>query len=444
MIVADYEGLEQIGAGAFGVTYKATHRTSGQVVALKKLELAGLPEWKPVERFEREAKVLRSLHHRGVVRFVDAFEHAGEGDHAFYIAFEYVHGQTLAERIEAGHRWDEASAVRLLESLLEALEYLHGLSPPVVHRDIKPGNIMLTEGDRPVLIDFGSVADVSPRTDGALTIAGTVGYMAPEQAMGTADSRSDLYGLGATMVHALTHVHPSEFPRDGLDIVLDERTGCSAHVQAVLARMLAPDPNDRFASATAAREALTAPTEDAASAAKALAPREAKSPAPAQTTALASTPRPRSPAVDDVFTMRRALSEKGPGVVLVPLVLSLLLSTISTVVAPGSLVYLGSLLLIPAFVLGSIARTSGQAKQLYTRGVAVEGRVTGVHTSRESTRVTYAYQADGHPYDGALGTSDMLAVRGLEDGSPITVFHHPENPAISVGVLPKELEKLTA
>lgn len=432
MNVGEYEGLEQIGAGAFGVTFKATHRDTGEVVAIKKLEIGGLPEWKPVERFEREAKVLRSLDHPSIVRFIEAFEHSEGDGHAFYIVFEYVEGQTLGERIEAGHRWDEPSASRLLESLLEALVYLHGLSPRVVHRDIKPGNIILTEEDRPVLIDFGSVSDVSPRADGGLTIAGTAGYMAPEQAMGTVDPRSDLYGLGATMAHALTHVHPSELPREGLNIVLDERTGCSEDLLCVLAGMLEPNPADRFESAEESLEALRGPREEPT----ALARRE--------TTALLATPRALTPATHDIFTMRRALTSQGPGVVLLPLFVSLALTLTAAVLAPASLVHFVSMLLVPTFVIAAIARKRGQSRRLYAGGIAVDGHVIGLHSNKESTRVTYTYRADGHDYEGMVATHDLLAIRDLDQGSRVAVFHDPDNPAINTAVLPRELARLEA
>lgn len=427
MNVGDYEGLQQIGAGAFGVTYKATHKTTGKVVALKKLELGGLPEWKPVERFEREAKVLRSLDHPSIVRFIEAFEETDDGAHAFYIVFDYVEGQTLGERIEAGHRWDEASAARLLESLLEALVYMHGLSPRVVHRDIKPGNVILTENDRPVLIDFGSVSDVSPRADGGLTIAGTAGYMAPEQAMGTVDPRADLYGLGATMVHALTHVHPSELPREGLSIVLDERTGCSEDLLCVLAGMLEPDPADRFESAEETLEALRgAPAKPTA-----LAPRESA--------ALATGPRALTPAAADILTIKRALSSKGPGVILGPMVLGMILTIAGTALAPASFLHIAALALFPILVFGAMGWQRTQSRRLYTDGVAVTGQVTGLHSSKESTRVTYTFRAEGHDYEGTLGTHDLLAVRELDHGSAVTVFHDPDNPAVNVALLPREL-----
>ena len=151
-------------------------------------------------------------------------------------------------------------------ALLTTLAYLHGLSPPVIHRDIKPANVMLRLDGRPVLVDFGAVGDWTTRVGhGSLTVAGTVGYMAPEQAMGAAGPASDLFALGATMVHALTHCHPADLPRRGLRLLFHDRLGCSADLVAVLEKLVAPDVSERYASAAMALAGSAAPRQAAAS-----------------------------------------------------------------------------------------------------------------------------------------------------------------------------------
>ena len=146
----DYELGETLGQGAFGRTVAATHKASGRDVAIKILRLSGLPDWKPVELLEREAKVLRSLVHPGIPAFVEAFEdhgdaadgagdtgEAGEGGEVrLCIVTARVAGETLAAKLERGDRWTAAQAERLTRELLETLAYLHELSPPVVHRDL--------------------------------------------------------------------------------------------------------------------------------------------------------------------------------------------------------------------------------------------------------------------------------------------------------------------
>ena len=262
--LSDYELGETLGQGAFGRTVAATHKASGRDVAVKILRLAGLPDWKPVELLEREAKVLRSLVHPGIPAFVEAFEDHGDaadesGERAevqLCIVTERVAGETLAAKLARGDRWTTAQAERLTRELLETLAYLRELSPPVVHRDVTPGNVMIDEGGRAMLVDFGAVRSLSHQPGQAQTVLGTPGYMAPEQAMGEATPASDLYGLGTTLAHVLTHQHPSQLPREGLRISVEGLLGDAGAVGGVLPGLLAPEASQRFASARAALAVL--------------------------------------------------------------------------------------------------------------------------------------------------------------------------------------------
>ncbi|HGG56751.1 MAG TPA: hypothetical protein ENK31_03020, partial [Nannocystis exedens] len=332
MRLDDYEDLEQIGAGTFGVTYRARDRESGDLVALKMLAVRDLEGWKPLERFEREAKVLRSLKqkHPGVVRFIDAFEADEEESPKFFIVSEFVEGPTLAELIAKGHRWDESVVTQLLESLLETLEYLHGLSPQVVHRDIKPGNIVMKDGDRPVLIDFGSVVDVMPEHRGELTIAGTAGYMAPEQAMGMIDPRSDLFGVGATILHALTHTHPSEFPRKDLEFDLDTGLSCAVAIRSVLERLLESNPSQRFQTASEALAALRGEAPHSSSNSLQTQKKQAMA-------KILAPPREVTPKIKSALTIVRAISALGPSRTVVFGLLTFVASMLAMNLLPGPL-----------------------------------------------------------------------------------------------------------
>ena len=265
--LSDYELGETLGQGAFGRTVAATHKASGRDVAVKILRLAGLPDWKPVELLEREAKVLRSLVHPGIPAFVEAFEDHGDAadesgeasqpaEVQLCIVTARVSGETLAARLERGDRWTTAQAERLTRELLETLAYLHELSPPVVHRDVTPGNVMIDAEGRAMLVDFGAVRSLSHQPGQAQTVLGTPGYMAPEQAMGEATPASDLYGLGATLAHVLTHQHPSQLPREGLRISVEGLLGDAGAAARVLPGLLAPEVAARHASARAALAVL--------------------------------------------------------------------------------------------------------------------------------------------------------------------------------------------
>ncbi|MGB1701127.1 MAG: protein kinase domain-containing protein [Nannocystaceae bacterium] len=179
--------------------------------------------------------------------FEDHGAEAGEADETgepaevrLCIVTARVAGETLAAKLERGDRWTTAQAERLTRELLETLAYLHELSPPVVHRDVTPGNVMVDDEGRAMLVDFGAVRSLSHQPGQAQTVLGTPGYMAPEQAMGEATPASDLYGLGATLAHVLTHQHPSQLPREGLRISVEGLLGDAGATARVLPGLLAP------------------------------------------------------------------------------------------------------------------------------------------------------------------------------------------------------------
>ena len=172
------------------------------------------------------------------------------------IVTERIAGETLAARLARGDRWTAAQAERLTRELLETLAYLHELSPPVVHRDVTPGNVMIDEDGRAMLVDFGAVRSLSHQPGQAQTVLGTPDYMAPEQAMGEATPASDLYGLGATLAHVLTHQHPSQLPREGLRISVEGLLGDAGAAARVLPGLLVPEVAERHASARAALAVL--------------------------------------------------------------------------------------------------------------------------------------------------------------------------------------------
>ena len=248
-----YRIVGALGRGGMGTTYEAEDVETGDRVALKALSMKALADWKSLELFEREARVLEQLDHPNIPRFIDTLSVEGEGA-AFFIVQELVEGQSLAQRVEAGWRPDEAQVRGLARALLETLVYLHGLNPPVIHRDIKPQNVLMRPSGHPALVDFGSVKDAG-RGEGsfASTVVGTYGYMAPEQLRGRATPSSDLYALGTTLVFLLTHQDPAALPHKRLKIDFREAAQVSPGFALWLDRILEPAPEDRIPTA---REAL--------------------------------------------------------------------------------------------------------------------------------------------------------------------------------------------
>ncbi len=249
-----FDVLEEIGRGAQGITYRARDREKGALVALKVLRLRDSADWKAVELFEREGRALQSLEHEGIPKYIDAFQ-SGEGEKSFVLVQEFVEGEDLGTLIAQGLRMGEAEVRGFLSSMLGILAYLHGLERPVIHRDIKPSNIMRRVDGRWVLIDFGAVqlgqiSGAAPR--GATTVVGTTGYMPFEQILGVAVPASDLYALGATMVHVLSHRHPNDLPVDESDhmrLLFAPFVTVSPQILGLLEGMLEPVLDERVRTA---------------------------------------------------------------------------------------------------------------------------------------------------------------------------------------------------
>ncbi len=264
-----FEVVEELGRGSQGITYLAREFLTGRQVVVKQLAVRDSPDWKSIELFEREGQVLQSLHHDGIPRYIDAFhELEGDSEHErFVLVQEYVAGENLKDLIAQGLRLDGVGIRDFLKQMLEILAYLHGLEPPVIHRDIKPSNIMRRADGRWVLIDFGGVSVAARGADsskGASTVVGTSGYMPFEQLVGRAVAASDLYALGATAVHLLSHRHPSDLPVDAAEpmrMLFQEYVTATPVIMELLERMLEPFWEDRIQSARVALAFLHAPRQ---------------------------------------------------------------------------------------------------------------------------------------------------------------------------------------
>ncbi len=231
-----------LGEGAQAVTYSAFDRLSGTYVAIKRFEVRGAKRWKDVELAEREAAVLGSLSHPKLPKYIEHFEEDG----ALYLVMEKIEGKTLRDIMRGGEGLDEDDIERLLADLGDICNYLHGRAPPVVHRDIKPGNVIRRPDGSFALVDFGAVRD-RLRPEGGSTVVGTFGYMAPEQFQGRASAVSDWYAVGATCLAAWTGTEPENLPHRGLGI--DVRAALPhtrrSDLARVIADLVAPDPEAR-------------------------------------------------------------------------------------------------------------------------------------------------------------------------------------------------------
>ncbi|MDY6898561.1 MAG: protein kinase, partial [Cyanobacteriota bacterium] len=256
IIAKRYQIINTLGEGGSGITYLAQDLQNNKTVALKALSLHRINDWKAMELFEREAKILAQLNHPAIPQYLEYFEADTDGEKYFYIAQQLAPGDSLAKLVEQKWHTNEQQVRDIAAQILEILIYLHSLETPVTHRDIKPQNIIYDNG-KVYLVDFGAVQDTYYSTFmRGSTVVGTYGYMAPEQFRGQAVPATDLYGLGATLLFLLTHRSPADFPTDGLKIDFRSQINVSHDFADWLDKMLEPDLEERFSSAQVALEVL--------------------------------------------------------------------------------------------------------------------------------------------------------------------------------------------
>jgi serine/threonine protein kinase len=245
-----------LGRGGMGSVYKALDDNLGIPVAVKE-NLFTTEEY--ARQFRREATILAGLRHPNLPRVTDHFVIAGQGQ---YLVMDYIDGDDLRSRIEKGNLPSERLAVDWARQICDALNYLHNRQPPVVHRDIKPGNIRITSEGRAVLVDFGLARLMEGPTTTTGAKAMTPGYSPPEQyGASRTDSRTDIYALAATMYTLMT----GAMPEDGLERALGQRTltplrtrnpKISAGVSSAIERALEVLPENRFQTVAEFQKAL--------------------------------------------------------------------------------------------------------------------------------------------------------------------------------------------
>jgi serine/threonine protein kinase len=206
-----YKVLRPLGGGGMKLVYLAEDlRLASRPCALAEM-VDGFTnpdlQKQAVAAFQREADMLAQLSNEHIPRVFDRFS----DQNRHYLVMEYIDGVTLEDRINAsGGKLPEAEVIDVALQVLDTLEYLHGLAPPVIYRDLKPSNVMLSRNQQAKLIDFGIARHFQPMSNA--TMIGTQGYAPPEQYRGKVEARSDIYALGATMHHALSGRDPALEP----------------------------------------------------------------------------------------------------------------------------------------------------------------------------------------------------------------------------------------
>ena len=253
--IPGYKVLGKLGAGAMAVVYKATQLSLNRMVAIKVLPKRFHENPEYVERFYKEGQAAGKLNHPNIVQAIDV----GEAGGYHYFVMEYVEGKTIADDLSAGKIFDEHEALDIIIQVARALAHAHANG--LIHRDVKPKNIMITNDSVVKLADMGlarETADIEAAQSEAGKAYGTPYYIAPEQIRGKIDidGRADIYGLGATFYHMVTGRVPF-IADDSMEVMkkhLKERlippdhinTSLSAGVSEVIEIMMAKRREDRY------------------------------------------------------------------------------------------------------------------------------------------------------------------------------------------------------
>lgn len=255
-----YQLQQQLGRTAAGrQTWLAKDLQSNEQVTLKLLAFAPQMQWEELKLFEREAQVLQALNHPRIPRYRDYFSldrETGAGIPWFGLVQDYIPGFSLQELLEQGKRFKEKQVRKMAKDILKILIYLHELSPPVLHRDIKPSNLILGEDKEIYLVDFGAVQAQAAVTGVTFTVVGTSGYAPLEQFWGRAVASSDLYALGATLIHLLTGTAPADLPQRDSRIQFSDKVSLNPSFVSWIENMTEIALEKRYSSARQALEAL--------------------------------------------------------------------------------------------------------------------------------------------------------------------------------------------
>jgi serine/threonine protein kinase len=249
-----FEIIEKVGQGAMGVVYKARDPLIGRIVALKTLTTGLAEDPNLLKRFYTEARSAGGLQHPNIVTI---YELGHEGSTPF-IAMQFLDGKSLDKIIDRRPRLPLSQKIGFIVHVCRALEYAHRQTPPLIHRDIKPGNVMVTTEGAVVVVDFGIARlGEGTRSQSAGMLIGTLGYMSPQLFRnGAADARSDIWATGVMFYELLAYRRPFEGDNAAAlmsNIILEKprslaeaAPGTPADIQIVLDRMLAKELDARY------------------------------------------------------------------------------------------------------------------------------------------------------------------------------------------------------
>ena len=246
LIEGKYKILEVIGQGGMSTVYLAINERAGKRWAIKEVRKDAETNFKIVKQsLIAETTLLKKLSHKSLPSIVDIVDQ----EECFLIVMDYIEGITLKQILEEKGTQKERDVIKWAKQLCSVLGYLHGCNPPIIYRDLKPGNIMLKPDGDIVLIDFGTARQYKNEQQVDTTCLGTLGYAAPEQfgGQGQTDARTDIYNLGATLYHLITGQNPGKPPYK-LYPIRHWNQALSPGFEKIIAKCLMKDPQMRYGS----------------------------------------------------------------------------------------------------------------------------------------------------------------------------------------------------
>jgi serine/threonine protein kinase len=254
-----YQIQRQLGNNGVRQTWLAKDLQATDVdnslVVVKLLAFGGTVQWDDLKLFEREAQILKQLNHPRIPRYLDYFC-VDDRTLWFGLVQEYIPGESLKEQLNGGKRFSQKEVRKIAVEILKILMHLHELNPTVLHRDIKPSNLIWGKDNHIYLVDFGAVQDKAAKEGVTFTVVGTYGYAPMEQFGGRAVPASDLYALGASLIHLLTGTAPSDLPVKELRIQFTDLVNLNSGFVIWLQKLVEPAPEQRFATARQALDIL--------------------------------------------------------------------------------------------------------------------------------------------------------------------------------------------
>ncbi len=244
-----------------GHVYLGIDQETEKECIIKSFPFSSIKDIQEFDRLEKETKILTHIKHPNIPGFIEAFNEKSDGDSFLYLVQEYIKGESLDNLILSGKHFREKDLIILLITFVPVLQYLHSFSPAIIHRNIKPSNILLSEDNQLYLLDFDSVKSSNKNSQDPAYPAESYGYIPKELFEGKGVKASDIYSLGATSIYMLSHMEPSEMEDPDGRIDFKPHVNISEKFSSIIEKMIEPDLSNRFTDGDELLKALNSLSE---------------------------------------------------------------------------------------------------------------------------------------------------------------------------------------